>query len=63
MQTEAKTTAENTAQAVDEIKNKLKNTAEIIQQSATKIQQNGNTAEEARAAAKKEQKWAKQPLR
>ena len=51
-QTEAKTTAENTAQAVDEIKNKLKNTAEIIQQSATKIQQNGNTAEEARAAAK-----------
>ena len=51
-QTEAKSTAENTAQALDEIKDELRNTAETVQRSATNIQQNINTGEEARAAAK-----------
>ena len=51
-QTEAKATAEHTAQALDQIKSELKNTTEIMQQTAASIQQNGNTAEEARAAAK-----------
>jgi predicted RNase H-like HicB family nuclease len=51
-QTEAKATAEHTAQALDVIKSELKNTVELVQQSAANIQQNGNTAEEARAAAK-----------
>ena len=51
-QTEAKTTANNLTQALSEIKNDLKNTTEIVQQSAANIQLNANTAEEARAAAK-----------
>jgi hypothetical protein len=51
-QTEARTTAENTAQTLDQIKQELKSTVELAQQSATKIQQNSNIAEEARAAAK-----------
>jgi methyl-accepting chemotaxis protein len=51
-QTEAKATAEHTAQAFDMIKSKLKSTAELVQQSAANIQQNSNTAEEARAAAR-----------
>jgi predicted RNase H-like HicB family nuclease len=50
--TEARATAESTAQTLDQIKQELKSTVELVQQSATKIQQNGNTAEEARAAAK-----------
>ncbi|KAF1923274.1 uncharacterized protein M421DRAFT_104512 [Didymella exigua CBS 183.55] len=51
-QTKAKATAEHTAQALNVIKSELKNTVELVQQSAANIQQNGNTAEEARAAAK-----------
>jgi methyl-accepting chemotaxis protein len=51
-QTEAKATAKHTGQALDVIKSELKNTVELVQQSAANIQQNGNTAEEARAAAK-----------
>jgi hypothetical protein len=51
-QTEAKATAEHTAQALDVIKSELKNTVELVQRSAANIQQNSNTAEEARAAAK-----------
>jgi hypothetical protein len=51
-QTEAKVNAENTAHALGEIKNEIKTTREIVQQSATDIQQNVNKAEEARAAAK-----------
>jgi tellurite resistance protein len=50
--TEAKATAENTAQTLDQIKQELRSTAELVQQSAANIQRNGNTAEEARAAAK-----------
>jgi predicted RNase H-like HicB family nuclease len=50
--TEARATAESTTQTLDQIKQELKSTVELVQQSATKIQQNGNTAEEARAAAK-----------
>jgi hypothetical protein len=41
-QTEAKATAEHTAQALDVIKNELKNTIELVQQSAVNMQQNGN---------------------
>jgi hypothetical protein len=50
--TEARATAENTAQTLDQIKQELRSTAELVQQSAANIQRNGNTAEEARAAAK-----------
>ena len=53
VQTEARSTAENTVQALDEIKNELKNAAAIVQRSAKNIQHNGDTAEEARAAARK----------
>jgi hypothetical protein len=52
VQTEAKATAEQTAQVLDQIKGELKHTVEIMQQTATNIQQNCNAAEEARAAAK-----------
>jgi hypothetical protein len=52
VQNEAKATAEHTAHALEEIKYELKNNTEGIQQAATNIQQNNNTAEEARAAAK-----------
>jgi hypothetical protein len=51
-QTEAKATAENTAQTLDQIKQDLKSTVELVQQSATNIQRNGNTAEETGAAVK-----------
>ena len=51
-QTEAKATAQDTAQALDQIKSELKNTIEIAQQTAANLQQNGNVSEEARAAAK-----------
>jgi methyl-accepting chemotaxis protein len=51
-QTKAKATAEHTAQALDVIKSELKSTVELVQQLAVNIQQNGNTAEEARAAAR-----------
>ena len=51
-QTEARATAESTAQTLDLIKQELKSTVELAQQSAIKIQQNSNIAEEARAAAK-----------
>ncbi|EDU46224.1 hypothetical protein PtrSN002B_010760 [Pyrenophora tritici-repentis] len=50
--TEARATAESTARTLDQIKQELKSTVGLVQQSATKIQQNGNMAEEARAAAK-----------
>ncbi|RYO66175.1 hypothetical protein AA0116_g2958 [Alternaria tenuissima] len=50
--TEARATAESTARTLDQIKQELKSTVELVQQSATSIQQNGNMAEEARAAAK-----------
>jgi hypothetical protein len=36
--TEARATAENTAQTLDQIKQELKSTVELVQQSATKIQ-------------------------
>ena len=49
---EARATAESTAQTLDQIKQELKSTVELVQHSATKTQQNGNTAEQARAAAK-----------
>ena len=52
VQTETKATAEQTAQALDAINNELKSTTKLIQRCAINIQQNGNTAEEARAAAK-----------
>lgn len=51
-QTEAKSTAKYMAQALDAIKSELKSTVKLVQQSAVNIQQNGNTAEEARTAAK-----------
>ena len=51
-QTKARATAENTAQTLNQIKQELKSTVELAQQSATKIQQNSNIVEEARAAAK-----------
>jgi hypothetical protein len=51
-QTEAKATAEHTAQALNVIKGELKNTVDLLQQSAANIKQNGNRAEEERAAAK-----------
>lgn len=51
-QTEVNATAEHTAQALNVTKSELKNTIELVQQSAANIQQNSNTAEEARAAAK-----------
>jgi hypothetical protein len=50
--TEAGATAESTAQTLDQIKQELKSTIGLAQQTATKIQQNGNMAEEARAAVK-----------
>tara|TARA_R110002003_G_scaffold2091_1_gene24020 strand:- start:2825 stop:3304 length:480 start_codon:yes stop_codon:yes gene_type:complete len=50
--TEARAIAENTAQTLDQIKQELKSAVELVQQSAANIQRNGNTAEEARAAAK-----------
>lgn len=49
--TEARATAESTAKTLDQMKQELKSTVEIVQQSATKIQQNGNMAEEARAGS------------
>lgn len=52
VQTEAKATAEHTAHTLEEIKTELKNNTEGIQRATTNIQQNSNTAEEARAAAK-----------
>jgi methyl-accepting chemotaxis protein len=52
VQTDAKTKTESTAHAFGEIKNEPKNTAEIVQHSAANVQQNVNTAKEARAAAK-----------
>ncbi|KAF2624123.1 hypothetical protein BU25DRAFT_413697 [Macroventuria anomochaeta] len=52
VQTEARATAESTVQTLDQIKQELKSTVQLVQQSAANIQQNGNTAEEARAAAK-----------
>lgn len=51
-QTEAKTNAEQTAQALDQIKGELKNTVDIMQQVAANMQQNASTVDEARAAAK-----------
>ena len=52
VQTEARAAADNTAQTLDQIKQELKSTVELDQRSAANIQRNGNTAEEARAAAK-----------
>lgn len=51
-QTKAKTNAEQTAQALDQIKGELKNTVDIVQLVAANMQQNASTVEEARAAAK-----------
>jgi hypothetical protein len=51
-QTEAKTNAEQTAQALNQIKGKLKNTVDIMQQVAANMQQNASTVNKARAAAK-----------
>lgn len=52
VQTEAKTTTEQTAQALDQIKTELKNTVDAVQQIATSMQQSASTADEAKAAAK-----------
>ncbi|EMD60748.1 hypothetical protein COCSADRAFT_97718 [Bipolaris sorokiniana ND90Pr] len=51
-QTKAKTNAEQTAQALDQIKGELKNTVDIVQLVAANMRQNASTVEEARAAAK-----------
>jgi methyl-accepting chemotaxis protein len=51
VQTEAKTTTEQTAQALDQIKTEFKNTVDAVQQIATSMQQSASTADEARAAA------------
>jgi hypothetical protein len=51
-QSEARAAIENTAQTLEQIKQELKSTVELVQQSATNIQRDGNTAEEARATAK-----------
>jgi hypothetical protein len=50
-QTEAKVNAEHTAAALDHIRNQLLSTTNLVQISATNIQQNGNKVEEAKAAA------------
>jgi methyl-accepting chemotaxis protein len=50
--TETKAKAENTAQTLDHIKQELQSTVDIAQQFAMNVQKSGNTAEEARAAAK-----------
>ncbi|KAH7111337.1 hypothetical protein B0J11DRAFT_498685 [Dendryphion nanum] len=50
--TEAKATADHTAQALHDLKKELENTTEAIRQSAAITQQNMNIGEEARAAAK-----------
>jgi hypothetical protein len=52
VQTEAKTTTEQTAQALDQIKTELKNTVDAVQQIATSMQWSANTADEARATVK-----------
>ncbi|OAL42831.1 hypothetical protein IQ07DRAFT_525488 [Pyrenochaeta sp. DS3sAY3a] len=51
-QTEAKINAENTAQALGEIKNEILNTKEAVQRSATNVQQNGDKIEEVGVAAR-----------
>jgi hypothetical protein len=61
-QTEAKASAEQTAQALDQIKGELKTTVEMVQQAAVNIQQNSNTAEEARSAAKEAREVGKATL-
>jgi hypothetical protein len=62
VQTEAKATAEHTAHALEGIKTELKNNTEGIQQATTNIQQNSNTGEEARAAAKEATEMGKATL-
>jgi len=42
----------STAQALNDIRNELKNTTETVRQSSASVQQNINTREEARAAAR-----------
>jgi methyl-accepting chemotaxis protein len=61
-QTEAKASAEQTAQALDQIKGELKTTVEMVQQAAVNIQHNSNTAEEARSAAKEAREVGKATL-
>ncbi|KAH5526230.1 hypothetical protein HBI27_244740 [Parastagonospora nodorum] len=51
-QTEAKINAENTVQALGEIKNQILKTKEIAQRSATNIQQNGERIKEVGVAAR-----------
>jgi hypothetical protein len=62
VQTEAKSTAKHTAHALEGIKLEQKNNTGDIQQATTNIQQNSNTAEEARAAAKDAKGVGKAPL-
>jgi methyl-accepting chemotaxis protein len=50
---QAKATAEHTAKDLEQIRTKLKITADFIQQTVASLQQNCNTVEEARAAAQK----------
>ena len=61
-QTESKNTAENTAQDLSEIKRELTKITETLQQSTADIQQNINTGEEARAAAKEATELGKATL-
>ena len=52
LQTETKSTSESTAEALNTVKSELKNTAEIVRTLGANVQQNTNTGEETRAAAK-----------
>jgi methyl-accepting chemotaxis protein len=52
VQTKAKTTTEQTAQALNQIKTKLKNTVDAVQKIATSMQQNASTADEASRSSK-----------
>ncbi|KAF1934128.1 uncharacterized protein M421DRAFT_388533 [Didymella exigua CBS 183.55] len=52
LQTETKATSENTAEILNAVKTELHNTIENIRTLGTSVQQNTNTGEETRAAAK-----------
>ncbi|KAI0617776.1 hypothetical protein TUN199_10235 [Pyrenophora tritici-repentis] len=52
LQTETKATSEITAQILDAVKTELHNTTATVRTLGTSVQQNANTGEEARAAAK-----------
>ncbi|KAF2245047.1 hypothetical protein BU26DRAFT_490157 [Trematosphaeria pertusa] len=62
LQTEAKATADENAQTLSDIKNELKSSTEAVRQSIAATQQNTNTGEEARAAAKEASETSKAVL-